>query len=140
MKPHYLCPKCQSHLVCCDHLILSLESESGDKKGLLMMNIALGDYSTQSPSCGLQIKDGELVNLFCPACHGNLKVPDINDKLVMVKMIDENGNDHDVYFSRVCGEQSTFMIDHEDVIEHFGKDASEYVTYFTNKLKKQMNL
>ena len=139
MKPNFLCPKCQAHLVCSDHLILALESEAGDKKGLVMMNIALGDYSTQShPS--LEIKDGELVNFYCPACHGNLKVPDINDNLVMVKMIDKDGKSYDVYFSRVTGEQSTFKIDQEDMIEPFGKDASEYVTYFTNKLKKQMNL
>jgi len=139
MKTDYICPHCKSHLVCGDNLILTLESETGKKRGLLMMNIGLGDYSYLShPS--LQFDDGEVVDFFCPVCRTNLKVPDINDKLIMLILIDEKGKEYDFYFSRVAGEHSTFTIDKDDVIEHYGEDASAYVTYFTAKLKKQMNL
>jgi hypothetical protein len=127
-----------SHLVCCDHLILTLESETSDKRGLLMMNVGLGDYSYRNhPSLG--IEDGETVEFFCPVCRANLKVPDINDKLVRLILDMNDGKRFDVYFSRVAGEHSTFKIDQEDVIEQYGEDANAYVTYFTAKLKKQMS-
>lgn len=139
MKVDYLCPHCKSHLVCCDHLILTLESEEAHKRGLLLMNISLGDYSyVNHPS--FRFVDGEIVDFYCPVCRANLKVPDINDNLISLIMIGEDGKKHDVYFSRIAGEHSTFKIDQDDVIEQFGEDASSYVAYFTAKLKKQMNL
>ncbi|TSA24189.1 MAG: hypothetical protein D4R67_12240 [Bacteroidetes bacterium] len=138
MKTDYLCPHCQSHLVCCDHLILTVESEGGAQRGLLQMNVTLGDYSNVNhPS--FRFKDGEMVDFFCPVCRANLKMPDINDKLIHLIMKHEDGRQYDVFFSRVAGEQSTFKIDQEDVIQQYGKDASAYVSYFTTKLKKQMN-
>ncbi len=139
MKTDYICPHCRSHLVCGDNLILTVESEDGKKRGLIMMDVRLGNYSSLShPS--LQFDDGEVVNFFCPVSRINLKVPEINDKLIRLIMIDEEGKEYDFYFSRVTGEHSTFKIDQDDVIEHFGEDASAYVTYFTAKLKKQMKL
>lgn len=127
-----------SYLVCCDHLILTLESEETNKRGLLMMNIGLGNYSyVNHPS--FRFEDGEIVEFYCPVCRANLKVPDINDHLIRLIIHGEDGKKYDVYFSRVAGEHSTFKIDNENVIEQFGEDASSYVSYFTAKLKKQMN-
>ncbi|MFH1159716.1 MAG: hypothetical protein V1733_02070 [bacterium] len=139
MKSDYLCPHCNSHLVCTDYLILTLESEIGDKRGLLLMNVGLGNYSyLNHPS--IKFEDGETVEFYCPVCRANLKVPEINDKLVRVVYVDEHKKRYDVYFSRVTGEHSTFKVNHDDIIEQYGEDASAYVSYFTAKLKKKMKL
>jgi len=138
MKTDYLCPFCKSHLVCCNNLILTIESQEGEKRGLIMLNYELGNYAyINHPS--LQFREGEVTDFFCPVCGENLKVPEINDHLVRLIMLDEQGKPFDVYFSRIAGEQSTFKIDQEDVIEQYGKDASAYVSYFTAKMKKQLH-
>ena len=139
MKSDYLCPHCNSHLVCLDHLVLSLESSDRKKKGLLLMNVGLGDFSYLiHPS--LKFESGEIVYFYCPVCRVNLKVPEINDKLIRVIFIDQHQKRYDVFFSRVTGEHSTFKVHQDDIIEQFGEDASSYVSYFTTKLKKQMKL
>lgn len=138
MKVDYICPHCGAHLVCGDHLVLTVESTHGKKRGLIMMDVRPGNYSYLSHP-ELSFKDGEEVEFYCPVSHQNLKVPEINDKLIRLIMIDENGKEFNVYFSRIAGEKSTFKIDQEDVIEYFGEDASGYVSYFTSKLKKQIH-
>lgn len=139
MKTDYRCPHCQSYLVCDNHLILTIKSENGEKQGLLLMSINLGDYShVNHPT--LQFEAGEAVDFLCPVCHANLKVPEINDKLIRLIMLDEDGKRYDVFFSRIAGEHSTFRIDQENIIEQYGEDASGYHSYFTTELKKQMNL
>ncbi len=137
MTTDYICPHCQSHLVCGDNLVLTVESENNEKRGLIMMNVGLGEYSYLShPS--LKFDDSEIVDFYCPVCRINMKVPEINDKLIRLLLIDEKGKEYNVYFSRVAGEHSTFIIDKEDVIEHYGEDASAYVDYFTALLKRQI--
>jgi hypothetical protein len=137
MKVDYICPHCGSHLVCGDHLVLTVDSDNGKKRGLIMMDVRPGNYSYLSHP-DLHFEDGEEVDFYCPVFRKNLKVPEINDKLVRLIMVDETGKEFDVYFSRVAGEKSTFKIDKQDVIEHYGEDASGYVSYFTSQLKKQM--
>lgn len=138
MKYEYQCPHCDSQLVVCEYIILSLETQGNKKKGLLLLNIGLGDYQyLNHPS--IQFKQGETVELFCPVCHSNLKVPEINDNLIRLIYSEPDGRKFDVYFSRVVGEHSTFKIDKNDIIEKFGEDASSYVNYFTAKLKMMMD-
>jgi len=51
-------------------------------------------------------------------------------------LIDENNKEYDVYFSKICGEHSTFKIREDDIIEKHGEDSSAYLNYFMSKLKK----
>jgi len=44
-------------------------------------------------------------------------------------------NEFDVYFSKTCGEHSTFRIDKNNIVEKYGEDTSAYVNYFMSKLK-----
>ena len=73
----------------------------------------------------------------CPVCHGDLTATDINVNLARIIMIDENNKEFNVYFSKVCGEQSTFKINEEDIIEKYGEDSSYYLNYFMSKLKRR---
>jgi hypothetical protein len=135
MNKDYICPYCNSHLVSSDHIVLSLDSEHSKKRGLILLNVELGNYSyLNHPS--LRFEKGEIVDLYCPVCHANLKIPEINENLVRLIFIDKAGKKFDVYFSRVAGEHSTFKINKDDIIEQFGEDASAYLNYFTSKLKQ----
>jgi hypothetical protein len=52
-------------------------------------------------------------------------------------MIDEDNKEFEVYFSKICGEHSTFLIHEDDVVEKYGEDSSSYVNYFMSRLKKR---
>jgi len=34
------------------------------------------------------------------------------------------------FFSKICGEHSTFKIKEDDIVESYGEDSSGYVNYF----------
>ena len=44
-------------------------------------------------------------------------------------MIDELGDEYEIYFSEIIGEQVTIKI-HESDIESFGDDTDTYMNYF----------
>ena len=72
----------------------------------------------------------------CPVCHADLTANEINPNLARIIMIDENKKEFDIFFSKICGEHSTFLIHEDDIVEKFGKDSSVYVNYFMSRLKK----
>lgn len=70
-------------------------------------------------------------------CRTDLTATGINSNLVKIIMIDDNKKEYDVYFSKICGEHSTFLIHDDDIVEKYGEDSSAYVNYFMSKLKKK---
>jgi len=70
---------------------------------------------------------GEFLEYFCPLCSISL-ISDIHKNLAQVIMVDETGENHNVYFSQIVGEHSTFETDGESV-HVAGEDAGKY-TYF----------
>lgn len=135
LKINYRCPHCDAYLRVWKNVIFSVRSSKGGKKSILLLNPELGNYTiTSHPE--LSFEKGEAVDFFCPVCQANLSDSSINDKLVRVIMSDENGNEFDVYFSRIAGEHSTFKISKNNVIERFGKDVSSYVNYFMKRYQQ----
>jgi hypothetical protein len=134
VKMHdFLCPKCKEHLRVGENIIFKVRN--GRKQaGLLLLNPQIGNYtSLKHPS--FVIQTGESLEYFCPLCNTSL-ISDIHKNLAHVIMEEKSGDYHDVYFSQVVGEHSTFETDGESV-HVAGEDAGRY-TYFKmgDKFKK----
>lgn len=136
LKTNYFCPACGSFLRVWNNIILIAKSSTGEKKGILLLNPSLGNFSVTAHS-SLQLEQGEKVDFLCPVCHKNLAATDINENLIRISMTDLEDKHYDVYFSRICGQQSTFKISDNNIIEKFGKDDSHYVNYFLSKFHEQ---
>jgi hypothetical protein len=121
----FICPHCRGHLRVGENIIFKIRNKQ-KKWGLLLLNTKIGNYSS-SKHPGFIVKDGEEVEFACPLCSSILK-SDIHLNLVKVIMIDEKGDEFDVYFSKVKGEHSTFLTK-GDVLGTAGEDAGKY-TYF----------
>ena len=135
LKTNYSCPYCESYLRIWNNIIFTVRFANRTKQGILLLNPRLGNY-TCTVHTELDIKEGELVEFFCPVCDKSLSAHDINDKLVRIIMTDEEGKHFDVYFSRIAGEESTFKISDNNIIAKYGKDDSHYINYFISKFKE----
>ena len=83
-----------------------------------------------------ECKKGDPFIFICPVCRADLTAVDINSKFAKIIMIDENNKEFDIYFSKICGEHSTFLIQEDDILEKYGEDSSSYVNYFMSRFKK----
>ena len=136
LKVNYSCPHCKAFLRVWNNIIFTVSSPDKAKRGILLLNPHLGDYTLTSHET-LDFAEGEIVEFYCPVCLKDLRAKDINENLVRVVMSDdEDGRTFDVYFSRIVGEHSTFKIEDNDIIEKFGEDDSHYVNYFLSKLRQ----
>ena len=130
---HFLCPHCSGHLKVGEYIVLTARNNKKEK-GLLLLHPEIGNYSSlKHPK--FEYKIGDSIDFFCPLCQHELH-SDIDDKLVFVNMIDSNGKEFDIYFSRIAGEQSTFQVSGETVMET-GEHSDRY-TYFkmSHKFKR----
>ena len=136
LKLNYLCPGCRSYLRVWNNIIFTVRTTGKNKKrGILLLNPGLGNYNLVHHS-SLKFEEGEVVTFYCPVCSEDLTANEINENLVRIILVDETDKEFDVYFSRICGQQSTFKIKEDDIIERFGKDSTTYQNYFRSKLKK----
>lgn len=121
----FICPKCRQHLRVSDNIIFKVKNDS-KQSGLLLLSPQIGNYNSHKHR-SFEIKTGESLEFFCPLCN-TLLTSDIHKNLAYVILVDETGKNHDVYFSQVVGEHSTFETDGERV-HVAGEDAGKY-TYF----------
>ena len=125
MSNFFICPFCEGHLKVGDYIIFSTRT-SGKKKGLLLLHSEVGNYSSlKHPSYAF--KKGDSLEFYCPLCQASL-ASDIDKNLVHVLMIDEQHEQHEIYFSRIAGEYSTYKVS-EDEVWSTGEHSSRY-TYF----------
>lgn len=129
----FICPKCNGHLCIGKHLIFKVIN-SRKQNAILLLSPQIGNYtSLKHPS--FQYSEGEHLDFYCPLCNNPL-MSDIHENLAHVVMEDKSGNSHDVYFSQIAGEHSTYKTSGESV-HAAGEDAGRY-TYFKigDKFKK----
>lgn len=132
---NFLCPKCLAQIRIGNHLIFKVKNQK-KQSGLILLHPQIGNYaSVKHPD--FEVAEGEVLEFFCPVCNSSL-VSDIHKNLAHVILHEENGHDHDVYFSQVSGEHSTFEISGE-AVRAAGEDAGRY-TYFKlgDKFKKYL--
>ncbi len=124
---NYKCPKCRSFLNVNDHILFTVIGKRGET-GLVMLDQKLGDYSA-SYNDQFAIADGEKIEFRCPVCHAYLH-SDFENRLAEILMVDDNGIEFRIVFSKVKGEKSTFSIQGESV-EVFGEHAENYIDFVT---------
>ena len=113
MENHYLCPHCRGHLRVGDYIVFKIRNTMREK-GLLLLHPEVGNYSSiRHPQ--FNFLEGERVDFFCPLCMSNLDAA-MDENLVHVIKVDQMGREHEVYFSRIAGENSTYQVSGEGVM------------------------
>lgn len=120
-----MCPFCRGHLRVGDYIILKIRNTKREK-GLLLLHPEVGNYSSiKHPQ--FHYEEGERIDFFCPICMQSLDAA-LDENLVKVVMIDEFQNEHDVYFSRIAGEKSTYKVS-EKGIHATGEHSDRYTIF-----------
>lgn len=138
MEMNYLCPHCRAQLKIDNELILTIKSHKTKHKGLLILNPQVGDYSLRYHET-IQFEKGEEFDMYCPICFKELRANEVNSKLLYLIMQNKDGKEFEIYFSRIFGEHSTFVLDKNNIIEKKGEDASTYFNYFSARLKQAIS-
>ena len=114
MENHYLCPHCRGHLRVGECIVFKIRNTRREK-GLLLLHPENGTYtSIKHPQ--FHFEEGERIDFFCPLCMNHLDAA-LDENLVHVIMIDQDQNEHEIYFSRIAGAQNTYQIS-EDYLEY----------------------
>ena len=124
MKVTYLCPHCRGAINAGNNIILSAKT-STKQVGLILLHEEIGNYASES-SASLNIKKGEVVDVFCPVCHENLNIPN-KDSLAKYIRIDDNCNECFIIISRKYGENITFKVDENKQVESYGEKLSRFI-------------
>ncbi|MCK4748123.1 MAG: hypothetical protein KAT15_13835 [Bacteroidales bacterium] len=125
MENHYLCPHCRGHLRVGEYIVFKIRNRKKEK-GLLLLHPEVGNYtSIKHPH--FQFEEGERIDFFCPLCLQFLDAA-LDENLVHVIMIDKQRNEHEIYFSRIAGEKSTYQVSEGGVMET-GEHSHRY-THF----------
>ncbi|MBU0756360.1 MAG: hypothetical protein KJ645_14555 [Planctomycetes bacterium] len=124
MDLEYSCPECNAVLNPGDKIILMGRHQG--RNILLAFHPEPGIYDVQTPHTDY-LKTGDIWEFYCPLCHTSLAVPG-EDDLAVLDMTDRIGNWHKVLFSRVAGEQITYVLTKgkELSVEEYGSDLSKY--------------
>jgi len=125
MSLSYLCPHCKGYLAVEDCVLLSVKTPD-HKNGLISLHSEIGNYSVKK-NPAFKYNQGDKLDLYCPICHVEL-ASDVHKKLAKIIMIDENGNEYEVFFSNIAGEQSTYKIIGE-TMQIYGDDSAEYLDF-----------
>lgn len=127
MANQYLCKACRGVLNVKTSIILAATKINSSKKGLIFLNPELGNYTvTTHPS--FKVEEGEEYLINCPICHSHLNSLKY-DHLVRVIMVDDNGDEFDIYFSDIVGEKCTYKMSGK-IVEKIGPDSVKYDRYF----------
>jgi hypothetical protein len=117
----YWCPHCGSGLNPGKYIVLV--GERGELRTLMGFHPQPGDYRACVPP-GVELHHGETWEFFCPVCQRNLET-EVAEGLCALdgRLWDQR---HRVYFSPVVGEQATFVVTAEGLVESYGRDAGKH--------------
>ena len=132
MKENFLCPRCKAYLNVGKHIILCADTPHGDA-GIILLDSTIGNY-TVSTNKEFGIVEGEKYEFFCPVCQEKLS-SDIHDNLSKIILLDKNGKEFEVLFSKIAGEKSTYKIVGNTVDIH-GDQNSNYIDFVNLGLVK----
>ncbi len=129
MRWSYHCPICGAHLnPATENIVLLADCEFG--RGLFLFNETPGNYSLSLPE-NITLEKGQIWEFLCPVCRGNL-TSKANPNIAMIRVIVDQGKDYAVFFSKVAGEQATFVVNAEGA-EVYGPHAVHYEDMVWNK-------
>lgn len=123
MKWKYTCPHCKSVLN--PNVKIVLAARKGKMRGLVLLSPRLGNYKFMcDDEFAEKVNPGEVITLSCPACGDDL-TSQVSKKLAEIELHQPGHQVKSVQFSRVLGEQATFILNGEKVIP-YGDDADLY--------------
>jgi hypothetical protein len=123
MKWKYSCPHCKAVLN--PHVKIVLSARRGKTHGLVLLSPRPGNYQFLcDDEFQAKVKEGELITLSCPSCGTNL-TSTVSKKLAEINLHQPGRQVMKVQFSRVQGEQATFILNGETVVP-YGEDADLY--------------
>ncbi|MEJ2188181.1 MAG: hypothetical protein P8Y93_01980 [Acidobacteriota bacterium] len=118
----YSCPHCKALLNPDDTIVL--RAECGDRKLLVGFHPQPGNYEVELPP-GEEMAAGTRWDFVCPGCDRSL-VSELSDALCALDV--HTGEDtHRVYFSRIAGEQATFLVSAEGILRDYGAHTDRYL-------------
>ncbi len=129
MSWRYSCPKCEASLNPKDLIILVGDPSGAGRRLLVGFHPQPGNYELHLPP-GTELEPGAAWNFCCPVCHENLTSKD-DDKLCAIDL-DEDGARRQILFSRVAGEQATFVVAARKIEQQFGQAAKEYARHLVH--------
>lgn len=126
MYAKYLCPYCKVELNVGGNIVLAARKihEAGNK-GVVLLHEEIGNY-TVDMSGSLKVKEGDVVDFYCPLCLENLKL-EKGENLAHLKHVDRHGKMNDLVLSMKYGERSTFMVDENRQITSYGDKISKFI-------------
>jgi len=125
MDNQYICPQCRGHLRVGEYIVFKIRNTRREK-GLLLLHPEIGNYSSiKHPS--FHFEEGERIDFFCPLCFQNLNAS-LDENLVQLVMIDNSLMEHEIYFSRIAGEKSTYRVS-EEGITACGEHSHRYTIF-----------
>jgi hypothetical protein len=125
MNNQYICPQCRGHLRVGEYIVFKIRNTRREK-GLLLIHPEVGNYSSIKHPL-FHFEEGERIDFFCPLCLQSLDAI-LDENLVHVLMIDELMTEHEIYFSRIAGEKSTYKVSDEG-IKATGEHSHRYTIF-----------
>jgi hypothetical protein len=122
MRWKYSCPHCQALLNPDQSIMLLAEFEG--RRFLAGLHPQPGNYQVHLPP-DVEFVAGERWSLFCPVCREPLTTQ-LSEDLCALDM-HTDGDQHRVYFSRVVGEQATFVVTAEGMLSDYGIHTDRYL-------------
>jgi hypothetical protein len=121
MARSYFCPHCRKLLNPGTKVIFLVDAEQDCE--LMLLSAKLGDYSAVYAR-SMVFEEGRIYTFRCPLCRADL-TSSLDEKLVDILTLTDDDALVRVSFSRVFGEQATFVMSGHG-IDQFGEHALRY--------------
>ena len=121
MGRSFFCPHCRRMLNPGTKVIFLVEN--GSDRELMLLSAKLGEYSVVH-SRSMSFEEGKIYTFRCPMCRSDL-TSSLDENLVDILTQSEDEPMFRVSFSRVFGEQATFLRA-SDGVNRYGEDAERY--------------
>ncbi len=128
----YSCPYCDCVVNPDETVILVAEREN--QQMLIGFHPQPGNYTIYVPR-GVQLSRGETWEFFCPLCRANLRSEEHPNLAALV--VWQGDVRRRVLFSRVVGEQATYIVQDKDVAQRLGEHADLYDTKKMRRIKPE---
>jgi transcription elongation factor Elf1 len=124
----YSCPHCGAALN--PNVSIVLRARREEKTILVGLHPQPGNYEVVLPP-GEAMQPGSRWDFSCPVCDHSL-VSELSDELCAIDMCSQ-GERHRVYFSRVAGEEATFVVSAEGMLTDHGVHTDQYLEHMVHR-------
>ncbi|MBD3221289.1 hypothetical protein GF314_08590 [bacterium] len=121
MSKDYRCPRCEAVLNPDRSVILV--AAHGPTRALIGFHPEPGNYEVYLPP-GVAAEQGSRWDFSCPLCHADLAAAE-NEDLCELELREDDATSR-LLFSRIAGEQATFVLREDHVEQAHGSDAVRF--------------